>query len=406
MTLSPPLSITPTATTERLLATITLAALDSVFILSFVPIPVFINLSQVILLLLCISVLCCPSTYFRSGVVFQLFLTFCIACSQAIAITHSPASEKNYLTPLMFIASLLIGPVALALARTWPPGILSSYLSRPLNIILVCLTLECVSRLIFSPGISPAVETSEQFYLYKTSLFYVDSNFVGIALICLIPVIFSHADLHRNKRLILAYVLLFATFSRASIVAGICQFLMYKFWRRRRWLLIGLTAVQAVIIGTLFVDFTTHGSGNTQAIDPSFSTKFYILDLMTQSYANADTVQRLFGIGAGNADNLIGIFAHNIIATFSIELGTVGSILVTAYVLTFARRCPEVFYLLIFPMVINGFSLVSTSMPYFFAALGLLGALHYSPRQGTKQHRRGIGSSERSIGSPWPESAY
>jgi hypothetical protein len=405
MTLSSPLSITPTATTERLLATITLAALESVFILSFVPIPVFINLSQVLLLLLCISALCCPSTYIRGGVVLPLFLTFCIACSQAIAITHSPASEKNYLTPLLFIASLLVGPVTFALARRWPPGILNSYLSRPLNLILAFLALECVSRLIFSPRMGPAVETSEQFYLYKSSLFYVDSNFVGIALVCLIPVIISHADLHRNKRLILAYLLLLATFSRASIVAGICQFLIYKFWRRRRWLLIGLTAAQAVIIGALFIDFTTYGNGNTQAIDPSFSTKFYILDLMTQSYANADTVQKLFGIGAGNADNLIGIFAHNIIATFSIELGTVGSILVAAYVLAFARRCPEVFYLLIFPMVINGFSLVSTSMPYFFASLGLLGACHYLQRQGTTQHGRRIGISERSRGEPWPESA-
>jgi predicted ABC-type sugar transport system permease subunit len=33
-------------------------------------------------------------------------------------------------------------------------------------------------------------------------------------------------------------------------------------------------------------------------------------------------------------------------------------------------------------MVVNGFSLVSTSMPYFFVALGLLGALRGFPCDG------------------------
>jgi hypothetical protein len=244
------------------------------------------------------------------------------------------------------------------------------------------------------------------FYQYKKSLFYFDSNFVGIALICLIALIITHADAHRNKRLMLAYLLLFATFSRASIAAGICQFAIFRFWRRRRWLIAGLIVVQVVVLGALFVNYVTEGNGTTQSIDPSFSTKFYILSLMDQSYANADIVQKLFGVGAGNADSIIEIFAHNIIATFSIETGIVGFALITTYVWTLARRCPEVVYFLIFPIVMNGFSLVSTSMPYFFAALGLIGALHGSRKDKTRHFDKRIANSKKSKGEPWPESAF
>src|ERR1035438_3243911 len=104
---------------------------------------------------------------------------------------------------------------------------------------------------------------------------------------------------------------------------------------------------------------------------------------MTEIYRQADAAQRLFGIGVGNLFNLAGIFAHNIVATFVLELGIGGSLLFAAYVWILSRKCPASFYLLIFPMVINGFSLVSTTMPYFFVSLGLLAALRDTARDGT-----------------------
>jgi hypothetical protein len=103
---------------------------------------------------------------------------------------------------------------------------------------------------------------------------------------------------------------------------------------------------------------------------------------MTDIYRRADAMQRLFGISVGNLFNLAGIFAHNILATFVLELGICGSLLVAIYVWILSRRCPSSIYLLILPIVINGFSLVSTTMPYFFAALGLLAALRDSRHNG------------------------
>jgi hypothetical protein len=373
-------AIAPGEPLKRVLRSIRLLALGSLLIFSFVPVPVFINLSQVLLLLVCFGVLLCPATYLRGNATLPLFLTFCIASSQLIGITQFNGTEKNYLTPLLFIASLFIAPSIMALARECPSGTLNSLVSKTLNIILAFFVLECISRLVLSPHIIAAagIDETQTFYLFKTSILYFDSNFVGIALVCLIAIVITHADTYRNKRLALAYLLLFATFSRASIAAGICQLAIYRLWRWRRWLAVAVIVVQTAIIVALFIDFISDGSQRTQAIDPSFSTKFYILSLVAQNYVDAGQIQKLFGIGAGNADNLIGLFAHNIVATFSIEIGVVGSVFVFLYVWLFYRKCPKALYLLVVPVVLNGFSLVSTSMPYFFASLGLLKALQVS----------------------------
>jgi hypothetical protein len=115
---------------------------------------------------------------------------------------------------------------------------------------------------------------------------------------------------------------------------------------------------------------------------------------MTDIYRQADTVQRIFGIGVGNLFNLAGIYAHNIVATFVLELGIGGSFLFVAYVWILSRKCPASIYLLVLPVVINGFSLVSTIMPYFFVTLGLLAALRGTERDGAGAQRNEFASQE------------
>jgi hypothetical protein len=197
-----------------------------------------------------------------------------------------------------------------------------------------------------------------------------------------------------RKRWLLAYLLLLATFSRASIAAGICQLLVYKLWRWRVWTLFGLLITQIIVIGHLFMSYTTQGSDAVHNVDGSLSSKLFILSLMTEIYRQADAVQRIFGVGVGNLFNLTGIFAHNIVATFVLELGIGGSILFAVYLWILSRKCPASVYLLVLPIVINGFSLVSTTMPYFFVALGLFAALRGTARDGTGTSRNEIASRE------------
>ena len=360
-------------------------AFSAILIFSFVPIPICINVSQIFLFVLCVIALCCYAVRLETDIFAAFFLILLIAVSQAIGITHSTATEKNYLTPALFLTSLLIAPTMMLLARHYPLTRLCRLIPRIINWVLVFLTVECISRLSFSPYLpaTAGTDVSDSFYLYKASLFFFDSNFVGIEILCLLAIMFAFKEEIGRKRLLLAYFLLFATLSRASIAAGICQLVIYKLWRWRVWAFFGLLTTQVIAICQLFLSYTTQGSQAIHDMDGSLASKFFILSLMTETYRRADTAQRLFGIGVGNLFNLAGIFAHNIVATFVLELGIGGSLLLAVYVWILSRKCPASIYLLIFPMVINGFSLVSTSMPYFSVALGLLAALHSSPHDET-----------------------
>jgi hypothetical protein len=382
--LSPCLALRPQALDARgsLSASVRLFAFRALLIFSFVPIPIYINFSHIFLFVLCAIALCCYLVRFETDIFTAIFLILLTAGSQAIGIAHSPAAEKNYLTPALFLTSLLIAPVMMLLARQYPLARLYRLMPRVINGVLVFLTVESVSRLIFSPYLpaTAGTDVSDSFYLYKASLFFFDSNFVGIEILCFLAIMFVFKKEIGRKRWLLAYFLLFATLSRASIAAGICQLVIYKLWRWRVWAFFGLLAAQVIAIYQLFVSYTAQGSQAIHDMDGSLASKFFILSLMTETYRRADTAQRLFGIGVGNLFNLAGIFAHNIVATFVLELGIGGSLLFAVYVWILSRKCPASIYLLILPMVINGFSLVSTSMPYFFVALGLLSALRGSAR--------------------------
>jgi hypothetical protein len=363
-----------------------LFTLCAILIFSFVPVVIYINLSQIFLLVLCVAAMCCYLVRIEADIFASLLLIALISLSQAIGILHSPAADKNYLTPFLFLTSMLIGPTVMLLARSFPPARISRLIPRLISWVLLFLVIECVTRLIFSPYLPSSAlrDVTDSFYLYKASLFFFDSNFAGIEILCLLALMFTFRDAIGRKKWLLAYMLLFATFSRASIAAGICQLIVYKLWRWRAWTFFGLLTAQAIIVVKLFTNYITKGQEATQSIDGSLSSKFFILSLMTRIYSQADTTQRLFGIGVSNLFNLAGIFAHNIVATFVLELGIAGSLLFAVYIWVLARKCPVSIYLLVLPVIVLGFSLVSTSMPFFFAALGLLGALRGSARDGSR----------------------
>jgi hypothetical protein len=303
---------------------------------------------------------------------------------------------------------MLIAPSVILLARLLPPATLGRIVPRIITGVLAFLAFECVTRLILSPHlpVTSEADLSDRFYLYKFSLFYVDSNFVGVEILCLLSIMFAFRSAIGRKKWLLAYILLFATLSRASIAAGMCQLIIYKLWRWRVWTAVALFSAQVLVILKLLITFTTQGSASIKAIDGSFASKFYLLTLMAQVFDQADTAQRLFGVGAGNFVNLAQIATHNILTTFVLELGVGGSLLFIVYVWTLCRKCPEATYLLILPMVIAGFSMVSlAAMPYFFGALGLLGTLRGSLRDGSGALISEVASRKLQKRRLWPESA-
>ena len=244
------LDIQARESSRSLSASVRLFAFSAILIFSFVPVPIYINISQIFLLVLCAIALCCYLVRFEADISAALSLILMIAISQAVGIAHSPATNKNYLTPALFLTSLLIAPAIMLLARQYPKARLYRLMPRIINGVLTFLTVECVSRLILSPYLPATADTdiSDSFYRYKASLFFVDSNFVGIEILCFLAIMFAFKEEIGRKKWLLAYLLLFATLSRASIAAGICQLVIYKLWRWRAWTFFGLLTAQVIAI--------------------------------------------------------------------------------------------------------------------------------------------------------------
>ncbi len=311
-------------------------------------------------------------------------LCVCIAVLQILAVTHNQADPKNYVMPLAFPFFLLAGCVAYSLANRLDIQTRGKYVAKIVDALLVFFCLECVTRYAFSPFVRTALYaayndlpsgTVDWIYRYKMSVFFSDSNYTGLALLCLTAIMLSFRNSIRTRKVFLGYALIVATLSRAAILAAACQFLIYKLWRRRKFILATLVVTCPIAVFCLLRIYMSAGPEAFREIDPSLASKFLILQGMIGLFSNADIVQRLAGIGSGNTQGLLGIAAHDVIAVLALELGLLGSLLIAAYVWLLSKGSSRAVYLLLVPVLIAGFAAIDTSIPYFYIALGLLGAI-------------------------------
>lgn len=185
-----------------------------------------------------------------------------------------------------------------------------------------CFVVEAIIRYLWST----AVPLSEGIYRYKFhSIFFQDTNFLGLALLAIIFYIryleIFHGIDNRKYKLI-AIILLFLSISRAAILAWIIGEILILGTNRhtlfkklfKRVLL--LSAVGFIAGTTVFV---------TLQEDPSFRSKLYILDLIESSYFDI-RFNPLYGAGLGNSQQILGIFPHNSIALYYLETGILGLI--------------------------------------------------------------------------------
>ncbi len=362
--------------------------LSLMFVLSFVP---FAGLkpTQFVLLLLCLGLTLfrIPRCDRRTGWLYVVIIA--IGISQAIGLGLSTIDEKNWIRPTVFPLFLLVGVLAAKFGRAIEIEKQGPYIARVCNWLLWFFAVDCITRLLFSPylhqrlvdqSLSGYVPDSDPlFYRYKMSFFFGDGNNAGLALLCLIALMLTFHKYVGRRRIFVAYLLMLGTVSRASIFAALCQYIIYKMWRFRRWMLLALVIVVPIIVFALMSSYSSSGAAEFKEFDGSFASKLMLLDKMQDIYSDADLRLKLFGIGAGNLEGLIDIAAHNIVVTFALEFGVIGSILVVWYVRLLTRKSELAGYLLVLPMVINGFALVLTSTPYFYLTLGLLGGLSTWP---------------------------
>ena len=235
------------------------------------------------------------------------------------------------------------------------------------------------------------------FYEMKESCFiFGDTNSLGINTTILTFFAYYLFKLtHKNKYIIYIYlfsILTFFTFSRAAILATFISFIIFIFFKHLKQIF--KTEIYnsyqiplSVLLSHIFVFIIIALSiplGLTLIFflmnDGSFLTKIAIFNDIVIFFQKSSLLQLLFGIGFDNAENFVGMYAHNYLATYLIETGIMGYILITTFLLRILYEAPKTIYIFL-PFSILGISFIGYSiLNLFYVALALIIYFEYNKK--------------------------
>ncbi|END1904093.1 O37 family O-antigen polymerase, partial [Escherichia coli] len=235
---------------------------------------------------------------------------------------------EGELPTIIFYSCLILIPLLVSTFKSSTSK--SNILLVSYIILIIYYSFETFIR-ITNPDYSHLPKTGDDgitstFYIYKiNSIAFEDSNFVSVILVVYYISLRStalYSDIKVKYSLGLnigLLTLILLTFSRSAYIGVLIFECMVLFFfkpdvnMKLRGLLVSIILVGGGICAHLIIEKI--------ASDPSFISKFYIVDLTVKYLSHASTLDILFGIGFGNAINVLGMGAHNIFIAIFIENG-------------------------------------------------------------------------------------
>jgi len=342
-------------------------------------IPTFLIILLFLVIKKCISLNI--SCLFGAAFVFYIFFSQFLVGGKIIAIFGS------MVTVLYFILSTILLPL---LTKPQIYKILNYFLCT--NVLIY--GFDTIYRLSLYHFNLNAMLTS--FYLMKKQcLFYSDTN--PLAINTTILTFFSFYLFDKNKELkylifmLIFVILTYLTLSRSGIIAIIASFVIYFLYRNVKTILknknsIKLTAVPLkliflcifLVIISIIGFFLSNLIVNYLSADGSFSTKISLLKGLKNFFHNAPFSTILFGTGYNNGQIMIytGLsYAHSYLATYVIETGLCGYLLMTSFLVSIVLHTPKTLFIFI-PFIFLGISHIShAQLHVFYSVLALVAAL-------------------------------
>jgi hypothetical protein len=277
---------------------------------------------------------------------------------------------ENLNVTIGFVMSLLVLPILVNRGEKckdiWI--LTSSKFLIWISIILFLFdTYSRISHPDFSQIVMASGEQNPIFYAFKyNGIMYLDSNFVGLqavimfGLTCYLTVYFKKSFVLEKSLLTL---LIFLSFSRASVIALLAVYIFSK--RQSRTFLLVVFVSSIVLLSLWGYHFLSN--------DDSFLTKG---DILTDTFYYFTTKATLWdaclGIGFNHSVDAINVGAHTLIVMLLIERGLLGLILMLLlWALIVFRFKTPILYVLI-PYWVNGFSLTSHSVPYLYVSIAVI----------------------------------
>lgn len=285
---------------------------------------------------------------------------------------------EGELPTIIFYSCLILIPLLVSTFKSSTSK--SNILLVSYIILIIYYSFETFIR-ITNPDYSHLPKTGDDgitstFYIYKiNSIAFEDSNFISVILVVYYISLRStalYSDIKVKYSLGLnigLLTLILLTFSRSAYIGVLIFECMVLFFfkpdvnMKLRGLLVSIILVGGGICAHFIIEKI--------ASDPSFISKFYIVDLTVKYLSHESTLDILFGIGFGNAINVLGMGAHNIFIAIFIENGLIGTLLYL-YILIMLSIRYKLTMLLIIPISIMGLSFSQIAMPYFYVVIAWL----------------------------------
>jgi hypothetical protein len=209
------------------------------------------------------------------------------------------------------------------------------------------------------------------FYYFKiNSIMYQDSNFVAIFILSLfffLLYVKQYTNKKYYKSFFIMFLLIFATLSRASILSLLIFLILYQFraffYRYKKLVFIISVSLIAFLIPILL---------ENRRIDDSFSTKFGIFERTFEYFGNATFFKQFFGVGFGNAYEVLEIGAHNFFVTYLVESGLIGLLFILLIWTYFLIKTKYKIGIVMFPFLLNGMSMASGAIPYLYVIFAVI----------------------------------
>ena len=213
-------------------------------------------------------------------------------------------------------------------------------------------------------------------YMFKyNSIMYPDSNYVGVhaCLTYFFTVYLVKENLlvawAKNLKPVL-FVLVILSTSRSAIITLIFYHLIFNkisfpFQLNKKQIFWLSGIVVFLIISSVFILSLIKN-------DESFNSKFMILYLAIDFLKSIPMSSIFFGIGIGNTFSFIGIGAHNLLVSLTLETGLIGlTLFILSMYFSIKKTNGKALYVL-FPLFTMGFSFVSLALPFLFTFLAII----------------------------------
>lgn len=201
--------------------------------------------------------------------------------------------------------------------------------------------------------------------LKENSIMFMDTNHVAMVIL---PFYFLALYLKKEHKintsllLILLFIIIPFTYSRAAIIATILFTFLFIFFR------INKSFFKLIIVFTLILGLSLDFILQFFAKDPSFLSKFEIFNAVIQYIKEYDWLRLFFGVGYGNSPLYLGIGTHNLLLTYFVEGGILAVILIVILYIMIIRESLKTLYIIL-PFLFAGLSFAPQVQTFYFAII-------------------------------------